>query len=414
MKPSCVIDTCSLLNALSSDPVFLHKEQREKWLSKLINSESLKRDFEIWQGHGIALAYLMNGSDSMVSLFKSDPDKWRQEAGNNLHEPAYKSELEFTTAHRNELLALLDSISHSDFNNWWTENALPILIAKSQAINIVLNSRLDKSALSILNRFVQCSAKPYDPSCLPLLYVASFSSHDFNLAGGQACFRLEIDPDEAPSILLHEWLHSFNPNQAVARKHLQIAERDKLYAGAWKKIYVQGKEGEEEEFVVAAELYTAINSSIISKKGALRRIKNNYGGMPLAGLLFERLLSSYPSGLPADFDYNSFLEKALSSHEFEADNLAASFQDLIAPVKGIAGMKLSRLESGITVTKLFDSTAAVAAGIKEGDVIRAVDLQAVPNSLERTVDMICGRPGESFKLTVERNKEKLQIDLTLR
>ena len=418
VKPSLVVDTCCLLNVLSNEEPYAsyYKSEREEWLTKLISSDALKQNLQIWQGHGIPLAYLMNGSATMLAAFQDDPIRWEQQAKSNLNEPAYKAELEFTLAHRKELSSILAAIRKSQFNSWWKQHAYQQLRKKSETIELELNERFNNSALKTLNRFVQCSSRTqYKENSLPPLYVASFSKpYNFNLANRQACFRSDIDEEDSPCVLLHEWLHSFNPNPAVQSKHSEMPNESSFYADAWKRIYVQGKEGEEEEFVVAAELYTAVNSSIISKKSALRRIKNNYGGIPLAGLIYARLMDDYPNGLPEDFDYNKYLQSLLSAQKLAGNNLQQEFDNIIAPVKGLAGMKLSRLDACITVRKVFDGTPAAQAGIQQGDIVKSVNSVIVPQSVDRTIDMISGPPGASFKLAIERKKQNLELSLTLR
>ncbi len=69
---------------------------------------------------------------------------------------------------------------------------------------------------------------------------------------------------------------------------------------------------------------------------------------------------------------------------------------------------------GIYVAKVTDDGAAEAAGMKEGDVITAVDGQKVTKMAELQEILVKKRPGDKVTLTYLRNKHKANTTLTLK
>ncbi|GEM_PF-2772963 len=419
VSPSLICDRCTILNAMSADAVFSrgYGAERARWLPVLTRTASLAADLAQCQGHGIPLAYLMSSSAEQLALFRHNPRAWRMNALAHLTEPAYKPELDFATAHRQELLRIFDALDAHGFDDWWKKHLLPGLAEDALNIQSRLRQKINAAALAIVDDFISCSAHGLGLRNLPPLYVAYFSGpYNFNLSRRQVCFRHDLDPDEAAPALLHEWLHLFNPSARVQSLRRQIAASDPFYALACRRLFGAGKEGKEEEFVVAAELYTSIQCGLRSRKTALRYVRNTHGGMPLAGLLLDRLLSAYPHGLPGSFNYNEFLEQALAAAPaFHSGAMHKQFSRLVEPVSGMAGMTLAPGEHGPVVTAVWPSMPASEAGIRQGDVVSAVDDEPVSGrSIAEVIDMISGRRGESFDLVLRRGEQSIHARLTLR
>lgn len=78
-------------------------------------------------------------------------------------------------------------------------------------------------------------------------------------------------------------------------------------------------------------------------------------------------------------------------------------------------MKLSRASRRVTVVQVFPSSRAAEAGIQEADILESVNSQPVTGlSMSETIDMISGRPGDSFDLTVLRKGTAKQLHVILK
>jgi len=417
VEPSIICDRCTLLNALSDEPAFNKnfETERKELLAPLSKTEQLKSDLQQLTGRGVALAYFMNGSAAKMELFRTDLSKWQEESSKECSEPAYKNDLDYFVKHQKVILEYLDALKEFGFDKWWQNKCLPKLKPSIDATEQSLNSKLNTDSIAFVNQFISCSAAPLKAKELPRVFVGYFNKpYSFNLSGRQACFSSELSPEETPSILLHEWIHSFNPSPRVIELHKSIAGHDPFYAAAWKRIYEDGKEGEEEEFVVAAEKYTSVCTGASTFTTALRGLKNSYGGLPLAAILFDRLYANYPDGLPANFNYNVFLEDALKENVFKA-SLQTEFSKFIAPVSGKLGLVLGSSHDSFTVSKVFPGTAAAEVGLAEGDLLESVNGTSCKTlTLAAVIDLISGAPGFSFDLGVVRKGEFKKVHVTLK
>lgn len=84
--------------------------------------------------------------------------------------------------------------------------------------------------------------------------------------------------------------------------------------------------------------------------------------------------------------------------------------------KGYLGVRTSAPTDGTTgalVAQVDDSTPAGQAGVQEGDVITAVDGQAVRSSQDLSARILAKSPGDTVTLTVERDGSSTDLRVTL-
>lgn len=90
---------------------------------------------------------------------------------------------------------------------------------------------------------------------------------------------------------------------------------------------------------------------------------------------------------------------------------------------GISGMSVEdamaqyetdfKTETGVAVVQIYTDSPAAVAGMKEGDVITAIDGEAVENMSNLKKKLVHYRPGDKITVTVERNKQDMTLELTL-
>ena len=106
-----------------------------------------------------------------------------------------------------------------------------------------------------------------------------------------------------------------------------------------------------------------------------------------------------------DDPYTVFVEPI--PHRFEQDNLRGSY--------GGVGMSLGQDAEGAIVLTPFPDSPAAEAGVREGDVLLAVDGVSLTPEMDLTNDivaMIRGEVGTDVTLTVARGVEQLSFTLT--
>ncbi len=81
-------------------------------------------------------------------------------------------------------------------------------------------------------------------------------------------------------------------------------------------------------------------------------------------------------------------------------------------VQGGIGAGVQDVNGDITITDIYKSLTADAAGLKAGDIIRAVNDESVKGkSLSETVALVKGETGTSVKITVERDGKELAFNV---
>ena len=70
------------------------------------------------------------------------------------------------------------------------------------------------------------------------------------------------------------------------------------------------------------------------------------------------------------------------------------------------GMSLRNTGDYIQVTRVERSSAADRAGVRTGDVVLAIDGEAVGNELDLVMAFSAARPGQSYQLHVRRAGEE--------
>jgi serine protease Do len=83
------------------------------------------------------------------------------------------------------------------------------------------------------------------------------------------------------------------------------------------------------------------------------------------------------------------------------------------PVLGIA-MGLNRAVKGVFVESVVPGSPAAAAGVKAGDVVLSLDGSTVREGGELLQMLAKRQPGDQVKLGVQRDKEKLEVTVTLK
>lgn len=84
------------------------------------------------------------------------------------------------------------------------------------------------------------------------------------------------------------------------------------------------------------------------------------------------------------------------------------------PAKGMMGILMSDEKSGVSVNSTVFHSAAAKAGILKGDVIVAIDGQAIKSSADVKIWGVNKKPGDAVKLKLKRKNKIILKELTLK
>lgn len=72
-----------------------------------------------------------------------------------------------------------------------------------------------------------------------------------------------------------------------------------------------------------------------------------------------------------------------------------------------------RTDKGVVVTQIYTDSPAARAGMKEGDIIKALDGEKTDDMSALKKKLVHYRPGDTVTLTIERNKSDMTLEVTL-
>ena len=72
-----------------------------------------------------------------------------------------------------------------------------------------------------------------------------------------------------------------------------------------------------------------------------------------------------------------------------------------------------KTEKGVAVLQIYTDSPASAAGMKEGDVITAIDGDVIENMSDLKKKLVDSRPGDKITVTIERSKTDMTLELIL-
>ncbi|MDD6255811.1 MAG: trypsin-like peptidase domain-containing protein [Eubacteriales bacterium] len=94
-----------------------------------------------------------------------------------------------------------------------------------------------------------------------------------------------------------------------------------------------------------------------------------------------------------------------------------------ASYMGISGVDLSTImanyktnfnaDSGVYIAQIFTDSPAASAGLKEGDIITAIDGKEISGMSALKTELVNYSPGDEITLTIERDKKTQKVKLTL-
>ncbi len=125
-----------------------------------------------------------------------------------------------------------------------------------------------------------------------------------------------------------------------------------------------------------------------------------------------------------DYDEQAVVDKVLKGYvEGLGDKYSAYYtkeemvdinESMSGEYYGI-GVMVSQVDEGALIMQVFDDSPALEAGLKEGDIIIVVEDVSVSGvDLDNIVSMIRGMEGESVRLSVSRDGEKLDFEVERR
>ncbi len=409
------LDAATFLNAISDEPRFNGpwKAVRETWRPKIEADPEAAPAFSRWLGRGIQLAYLLSilpeeDLDGVINRLEAPDDALAAiEAG--IDEPAYLRVFEDLEKDVEGVRTILTFLKREGFAEVRSKklDALPLLA------RVWLDDLRDRRYAAQLASWIETFTGRSIPDRCMRIYVLVFAQPlSFQLAGFAVGWS--SDPTNANGILVHEFLHKFNPSAANVELMEHLAKEDDFYRDAFDRIYGEFHEGREEEFVEAAarhvieRMWPCRVRNLRSMKFEFFSEKTRVGGVPLAAILYEELGKAQVG--PGRFDYNTFLGRALG--DLKPGTIEERYLQVLRPVAGTAGMVIR--ENG-SIERVFEGFPAADAGLRAGDMLLQVNAVDVAGwSREEVLDRLAGEPGKQIDLLVRRGNDEVRVSFKLR
>ena len=425
LRTSEKMEALTFLNAISDDTLLSepYKDVKNEWRTLFSTNPAAQNALNIWIGRGISLSYLLSTvcGDQLSDLIKAlkNQEQTFHQIEKEFDEPAYKDALEYLKKHHEELLIYLNFLQRNNFIDLWHKEYLEPIHASIKKGQQILD-RFD------LNKFKEMlvlfqNNHSYSEISEINIYITAFSGfYGYQLMGLNTGISSAVVEDLA-FLLPHELCHKFNPSQENMSALINLAKRDEYYKNAFNRIYLTHKEGQEEEYVYAAGLYISVMSNLMTKRGALRKIKFAYhnpqnikdAGVPLAAIIYERLLRQ--DSIDSNFDYNRFISDLYKNGDINAGSIQKKYEKIISDIAGIAGMKIEIKDGSAVITRLFKGYPAYEVGLKAGDKILKINNTTLEgNSLDEVLDLLAGPKGEKEIIKVEREDTVLNFKFCLK
>jgi len=424
LRTSEKMEALTFLNSISDDTVLSEKYQdvKKEWRSLFTADSIAQNSLKIWMGRGISLSYLFSTvcGNQLSDIIKAlgNPDQTFRQMENEFDEPAYKEAFEYLKKYYEELLIYLKFLQQNNFVDFWHKkysDPLQTAIEKSQQIlDRIDTNKLKEMLILFLNKHNYLEISEIN------IYITAFSGfYGYQLMGLNIGISSDV-VENLPFLLSHELCHKFNPSQEILDAQTNLAESDDYYKNSFNRIYHTYREGQEEEYVYAAGLYISVMSNLMTRKGALRKIKFAYynpqnigdAGVPLSAIIYEKLLQT---PIDSNFDYNRFINNLYKNKDISAGNIQEKYEKIMSDIAGIAGMKIEIQDGNTIVTRLFEGYPAYEAGLKVGDKITKIASTTLKNkSLDEVLDLLAGPKGEKKTIMVERDEIVLNYKFCLK
>jgi 2-alkenal reductase len=124
-----------------------------------------------------------------------------------------------------------------------------------------------------------------------------------------------------------------------------------------------------------------------------------------SGNVAEGLGFAIPSNLVKDI-----ASQLIATGSVQHPYIGVSYQQVDPQVASQLNLNTT---NGIVVTQVDPSSPAAKAGLKEGDVILAINCQTIDQDHVLTGLMLTHKPGETVNLSVLRNGQQMQMSITL-
>ncbi len=374
---------------------------------------------DAWKGRGAALAFVVSFCDDPVVLEfpKVENDEtWKSIARGLLAELAYAGALKEFQDNERAIRSALEVLGDCGFRDAWLHDA-----AERDEVCAGLRNTLRPLGLPAFGREASRYLRGAPDTLLRVVVLDTPGGLGLQLGGVQPSVSVAVPFHAQDPIWLvaHEMLHRYEPSQATLGLLRELRSADDFYGHAAERIQGEFHEGEEEELVEAAAMCALVESKLMTRTRALRKMKNAFystntdeRGEPLAAILFEERLAS---GKDDKKDYDTFVQGALHRGAIRAGEVKARYEEVIRPVAGSAGMVLEVHDDRCVVSRVLDGSAAAAAGLAAGDVIsRIAEVDTKGLSVDDVLDALAGEVGHELPLSIDRGGEAVHFTITLR
>ncbi|MEK7484753.1 MAG: hypothetical protein AABZ60_10535 [Planctomycetota bacterium] len=405
IKTSELFEAFFLLNHIGNDS----DPNPEVQFWKKHRSEDARKAVFLWEGRGKDLATLLYPMrEKTLATFVEELKNPTaiQARLMAVHSPETPEFLYFQKYH-SSLLTYLETLQNAQFRDFWLGQYGTSLQETLQKIRTHF-SEFDRDAFSKGFRWFSGTELP-TRSELNLYVIALSNNEKLILTEGDTLFSANLF-SELPSA----WAHLLFQKIPIGSENLEqvkLLSQKKYYRKISQRIHIA--QPLSEEYRLAASLYLALQSKILSVREAMFQLKMAYPhsedpfdtGSPLAAIIFKRLmetpLDSYPN-------YDEFLTDLWKSQTIPVNYLQRNAQEIWEEVAGNAGIFLQEEQNTFKIGMVLTGYFAEMTGLQKGDLLLNIDEISLENkTLSEVLSLLAGYHGEEKTLTLKRAEEVL-------
>lgn len=238
-------------------------------------------------------------------------------------------------------------------------------------------------------------------------FIGADPSSDVAVIKAQGASGLTpIEVGDSDSLVIGEWVMSigspFGLEQSVATGIVSATSRSQIMDSS-----EYGMSGEVTIYPNMIQTDAAINPG--NSGGALVDAEGKLIGINTLITSYSGNYSGVGFAIPVNYAVN-LADQIIAGKTPSHAQLGVSLTTVNAQ---IAARYDLAADAGAYVTGVYEGTGAAAAGIAEGDIITAFDGAKVESASDLMLDVRMKNPGDTATLTVNRNGEILEIEVTL-
>jgi len=341
IHPSIKYDALCFVQAIGPDPMYsrFYEKERAFWRSRL-SSEALKalNALPVSASHACLIASKTDAAsiDDLIAFF-SDPAAFLAKHSGHLASEERQTICQDVAGWGGKMVSILQELQEKGFISYWQKEIRPRV--EEWVRN--MNGRLKKYDIA---RYIGQVESFLGEERLKgpkeaRVWVAYFARPLAFVLDQSNEIVVSVVPDtprkekQMVATVVHELLHRFHHPPALDRSYQDLVQKDDFYRESRAILHAIWLEGDEEQYVAAADAFLARRLGLRDENETLQYLLSQNGGtLTLATVLYQALLTRKPKT-----SYGSFLAELFQQGSVTPGQLEEQYQKSLQKLLGKSG-----------------------------------------------------------------------------